>query len=236
MINSCETTTSPKAVCLLSGGLDSSTTIYAAKDQGFELFALSFSYGQRNQFEINSARAIAERAGVKEHRIIAIDLASFGGSSLTTTMEVAKDRLKDEIGQGIPLTYVPCRNTIFLSYAMAWAEVLKADNIFIGVNALDFSGYPDCRPAYIEAFANMANLASKRTIEDGMNLTINAPLINLSKAEIITLGLDLGVPYELTISCYDPSSSGQSCGRCDACLLRLSGFKNCNATDPITYQ
>jgi 7-cyano-7-deazaguanine synthase len=225
----------PPAVVLLSGGLDSTTTLAIAQTDGFEVSALSFRYGQRHQNELDAARRIAARFGVTRHIIVPIDLRQFGGSALTSDLEVPKDRPLDEMAHGIPITYVPARNTIFLSFALAWAEVLEASDIFIGVNALDYSGYPDCRPEYIEAFQRLARLATKAGVEGRQRLTIHTPLIHLTKAEIIHRGLDLGVDYGLTTSCYDPSPDGIACGRCDACLLRLKGFAENGLRDPARY-
>lgn len=225
-----------KAVLLLSGGLDSTTTLSIAKKQGFDVYALSFAYGQRHDFELSAAKKIAGKMGVIEHRIINIDLGAFGGSALTeSSIAVPKDRNDKEISTGIPITYVPARNTIFLSFALAWAEVLKANDIFIGVNALDYSGYPDCRPEFIKSFENTANLATACGIS-GSKITIHAPLINMSKAEIIKTGRELGVDYSLTTSCYDPDELGKACGHCDACKLRLKGFIENKLEDPIDYQ
>lgn len=212
-----------KAVILLSGGLDSATVCAIAKNEGYEVYALSFIYGQRHNIEIDYAKTQAEIQKVKEHKIINIDLRAFGGSALTADIPVPKDRSEDEISHNIPVTYVPARNTIFLSYALAYAEVIEANNIFIGVNALDYSGYPDCRPEYIEAFEKLANLATKKGVE-GSGFKIHTPLIKLTKAEIIKLGLKLGVDYSKTISCYDPQN-GEPCGKCDSCLLREKGFR-----------
>jgi 7-cyano-7-deazaguanine synthase len=224
-----------KAVVLLSGGLDSTTTLAIAKKERFSILALSFDYGQRHAFEIEAARRIAASHGVVKHVIAKIDLREFGGSALTSALEVPKNRSIDEMPHEIPVTYVPARNTIFLSFALAWAEVEGCNDIFIGVNALDYSGYPDCRPEYIEAFQTMANLATKAGVENRQRLTIHTPLIMLSKAQIIKRGLDLGVDYSLTSTCYDPSPSGEACGRCDACQLRLRGFSENNLSDPISY-
>lgn len=224
----------PKAVILLSGGLDSSTVLAIAQDQGFDAYAISFKYGQRHEIELDAARRIAARAGVREHVEAAIDLRMFGGSALTSDVEVPKKRSDEEMGDGIPVTYVPARNTVFLSFGLAWAEVLEADDVWIGVNAVDYSGYPDCRPEYIAAYQEMANLATRRGVE-GKSLTIHTPLIDLTKAQIIQRGLDLGVDYGLTLSCYDPSDAGESCGDCDACVLRLRGFEQNGVTDPAPY-
>jgi len=227
--------TRPKAVVLLSGGLDSATTLAIAKSEAFDAYALTFRYGQRHEREVQAARQVAERLGASEHIIAEIDLRVFGGSALTSDIEVPKGRHPEEMARDIPVTYVPARNTIFLSFALAWAEVLGANDIFIGVNALDYSGYPDCRPEYIEAFQRMANLATKAGVEGRQHLAIHAPLISLSKSQIIQKGLQLGVDYSLTSSCYDPSPTGLACGQCDACLLRLKGFSECGIRDPIPY-
>jgi 7-cyano-7-deazaguanine synthase len=225
----------PRAVVLLSGGLDSATTLAIAQDRGFEAFAVSFKYGQRHAVELEAARRVAERAGVREHVEVAVDLRMFGGSALTADVDVPKKRSDEEMGEGIPITYVPARNTVFLSFALAWAEVLEANDIFIGVNAVDYSGYPDCRPEYIKAYEQMANLATRRGVE-GQRLTIHAPLIDLSKEAIIRVGLDLGVDYGVTLSCYDPSPAGEACGECDSCTIRLSGFAANGVVDPTPYQ
>ncbi|MGA7161845.1 MAG: 7-cyano-7-deazaguanine synthase QueC [Bacteroidota bacterium] len=224
-----------KAVVLLSGGLDSTTSLVIAKSEGYSILALSFDYGQRHKFEIKAAKKIAARYGVVRHVVTKIDLREFGGSALTSGIEVPKDRSVKEMSDEIPVTYVPARNTIFLSFALAWAEVENATDIFIGVNALDYSGYPDCRPEYIEAYRKMANLATKAGVEGRQHLTIHSPLIMLSKAQIIKKGLELGVDYSMTRSCYDPSPSGKACGRCDACQLRLKGFAENKMNDPILY-
>jgi 7-cyano-7-deazaguanine synthase len=224
-----------KAVVLLSGGLDSATTLAIARSQGYEIFAISFRYGQRHSIELESAGRVAKFVGVKDHLTINLDLRAIGGSALTDQIAVPKKRSVDEISSGIPVTYVPARNTIFLSFALAWAEVLGARDIFIGVNALDYSGYPDCRAEYIEAFEKMAALATKAGVEGRMPLKIHAPLIAMTKSEIIRTGLKLGVDYSLTHSCYDPSAEGMSCGACDSCLLRLKGFAEAGATDPLRY-
>jgi 7-cyano-7-deazaguanine synthase len=223
-----------KAVVLLSGGLDSTTTLAIAQQEGFAVYALTFRYGQRHDLEIAAARRIAERYGVRQHIITEIDLRQFGGSALTADIAVPKSRDIDEMARGIPVTYVPARNTIFLSFALAWAEVLEANDIFLGVNALDYSGYPDCRPEYIAAYQAMANLATKAGVEGRQRLTIHTPLIALSKAEIIRRGLDLGVDYAPTVTCYDPSPDGAPCGQCDACRLRRKGFAENGMTDPAT--
>jgi 7-cyano-7-deazaguanine synthase len=224
-----------RAVVLLSGGLDSTTTLAVAQSEGYEAHALTFRYGQRHSPEINAARRVAERHGVAKHVIADIDLRVFGGSALTSDVPVPKGRAIEEVGKGIPITYVPARNTIFLSFALAWAEVLGASDIFIGVNALDYSGYPDCRPEYIEAYEGMANLATKAGVEGRQRLKIHTPLINLTKAEIICKGLELGVDYSLTISCYDPTPEGAACGECDSCQLRLRGFAVNNINDTAPY-
>lgn len=223
-----------KAIVLLSGGLDSTTTLAIAKEQGFAPYAMSFRYGQRHQIELQAARRISERIGVDQHIVVDIDLRAFGGSALTANIAVPKDRSASEIGGGIPITYVPARNTIFLSFALAWAEVIQSQDIFIGVNALDYSGYPDCRPEYIMAFQRMANLATKAGIE-GNHLTMHTPLIGLSKAQIIREGSRLGVDFSLTVSCYDPSLDGEACGQCDSCQLRRKGFKEAGVQDPTRY-
>ena len=227
------TRTRKKAVVLLSGGLDSTTTLAIAIDRDFEVYALTFNYGQRHEAEINAAKQIAANYGVTEHVIAAIDLRVFGGSALTSGVDVPKGRALDEMSSRIPVTYVPARNTIFLSFALAWAEVIGSTDIFIGVNALDYSGYPDCRPEYIEAYERMANLATRTAAEGGTRLKIHTPLITLSKAEIIKRGLELGVDYSLTSTCYDPSPEGRACGACDACQLRLKGFAELGLRDPI---
>jgi 7-cyano-7-deazaguanine synthase len=225
----------PKAVLLLSGGLDSTTLLAVARRDGFDVHAMTFRYGQRHASEIEAARRVAARFGVQDHVIADIDLRTFGGSALTSdSIDVPRDR---DVGQrGVPVTYVPARNTIFLAFALAWAEVLGAADIFIGVNALDYSGYPDCRPEYIEAFERMANLATRAATEGSLLLRIRAPLINLTKAQIIQLGTSLGVDYAVTQSCYDPDASGAACGHCDACQLRLKGFAEAEMPDPARYR
>jgi 7-cyano-7-deazaguanine synthase len=226
------------AVVLLSGGLDSTTVLAIVQSEGFEVHALSFRYGQRHAREIDAARRIARNAGVVNHHIVDIDLRVFGGSALTSDIPVPKDRdlaADSESAREIPVTYVPARNTIFLSHALALAEVIGSSTIFIGVNALDYSGYPDCRPEYIEAFEKMANLATRAGVEGRTRLAIRAPLISLTKAAIITLGNSLGVDYSQTTSCYDPTHAGEACGRCDACQLRLKGFAEAGFDDPISY-
>lgn len=225
-----------RAVVLLSGGLDSATVLAIARSQGFEVSALSFSYGQRHSFELEAAKRVALAQGVANHRIATIDLRVFGGSALTDDIEVPKGRALDEMAHGIPVTYVPARNTIFLAFALAWAEVLESSDIFIGVNALDYSGYPDCRPEFIEAFEKMANLATKAGVEGHQHLKIHTPLIALTKAQIIREGLRLGVDYGLTSSCYDPGPDGTPCGQCDSCLLRLKGFRENGVEDPLQYR
>lgn len=224
----------PKAVILLSGGLDSTTTLAICKNDGFEAYAITFRYGQRHEREIDSARRVARATGVADHVFFDIDLRLFGASALTDDIAVPKKDSVDGIGTDIPVTYVPARNTIFLSFALAWAEVLESNDIFVGVNAMDYSGYPDCRPEYIAAFQEMANRATKRTVE-GQPLTIHTPLIQRTKAQIVKRGLELGVDYGLTTSCYDPTRSGEACRRCDACLLRLRGFAENGCDDPARY-
>lgn len=223
-----------RAVVLLSGGLDSTTTLAIARSKGFDVFALTANYGQRHQVEIEFAKRIAEQFGMRKHSIIDIDLRQFGGSALTDEIEVPKNRSIDEMKDEIPVTYVPARNTIFLSYALAWAEVLGSTNIFTGVNAVDYSGYPDCRPEYIAAFEKMANLATRAGVE-GRKLTIYTPLIDLTKADIIKLGTKLGVDYSLTLTCYEPGLSGEACGVCDSCILRAKGFAEAGVKDPTIY-
>lgn len=225
-----------KAVVLLSGGIDSATTLAIAKDQGFDVFALSFRYGQRHAIELEAASLIAKKNNVAEHLIVDIDLRKIGGSALTADIMVPKNRSTAQLKKEIPVTYVPARNTIFLSYALAWAEVIGANDIFIGVNVLDYSGYPDCRPEYIAAYENMANLATKAGVEGKQKLKIQTPLIKMSKAQIIQKGIELGVDYSLTRSCYDPSDSGKACGHCDSCLLRLKGFQEAGLKDPVKYK
>ena len=224
---------SKPAVVLLSGGLDSATVLAMATAQGFEPYALSFRYGQRHVCELEAAARIAQRHGARRHEVVDFDLRTFGGSALTGDLPVPKDRSADQMGQGIPVTYVPARNTIFLSLALAWAETLQCADIFIGVNALDYSGYPDCRPEYIEAFQRMANLATRAGVEGEQSLTIHTPLIRMTKAQIIREGLKLGVDYALTRSCYDPGPADRPCERCDSCLLRAKGFAEAGAADPL---
>lgn len=221
-----------KAVCLLSGGLDSATCLAWARREGFDCYALSFDYGQRHHVELACARKIATALGASDYRVAKIDLRVFGHSALTDEIDVPKGRDEAEMNQEIPVTYVPARNTIFLSFALAWAEVLEASDICIGVNALDYSGYPDCRPEFIEAFERMSNLATKAGVEGRTKITILAPLISLSKADIVRLGLDLKVPFELTHSCYDPDPAGRPCGACDSCILRARGFREAGLSDP----
>ncbi len=223
----------PRAVCLLSGGLDSSTCLALARRQGYQCYALSFDYGQRHRVELEAARRVAAALGVAEHRIVRIDLRAFGHSALTDDWAVPKGRSAAEMGREIPITYVPARNTIFLAFALAWAEVLEAADIFIGVNALDYSGYPDCRPAFIEAFEKMANLATKAGVEGRTRLRIHAPLLELTKADIVRTALDAGLDPGLTHSCYDPAEDGRPCGACDSCLLRAKGFAEADVADPL---
>ena len=224
-----------KAVILLSGGLDSSTCAAIATSQGFELYGISFRYGQRHSIELEASKNIAKKMGFVRHEIVDIDLRAFGGSALTADIDVPKNRSEDEMDVEIPITYVPARNTIFLSFSLAYAETIGSKDIFIGVNAVDYSGYPDCRPDYIKSFQNMANLATKAGVEDSSALQIHTPLIDLTKARIIQRGLALGVDYGLTTSCYDPDAQGKSCGYCDSCILRLKGFKEAGSLDPIEY-
>jgi 7-cyano-7-deazaguanine synthase len=220
-----------RAVCLLSGGLDSSTCLALARRDGYSCFALSFDYGQRHKHELDAAARVAEHFGAERHMVARIGLDAFGGSALTDAIAVPKARSTEEMGAGIPITYVPARNTIFLSFALAWAEVLESSDIFIGVNALDYSGYPDCRPEYIAAYQKMANLATRAGVEGRTHLEVHAPLIALSKAQIVKLGAELGVPFGLTHSCYDPAPDGTVCGQCDACLLRRKGFEEAGIED-----
>jgi 7-cyano-7-deazaguanine synthase len=218
------------AVVLLSGGLDSSTCLALAKSQGYDCHALSFDYGQRQRQELAAAQSVAQTIGVASHRILSLDMRAIGGSALTSDMAVPKHRSAEEIGQGIPVTYVPARNTIFLSYALGLAEVLKANDIFIGVNALDYSGYPDCRPAFIQAFQTMANLATAAGVSGQSPMTIHTPLIDMTKAQIVRTALDLGLDIDMTFSCYDPTPDGEPCGACDACLLRAKGISEAQST------
>jgi 7-cyano-7-deazaguanine synthase len=226
---------SRKAVCLLSGGLDSSTCLGVARRDGFECYALSFDYGQRHRVELDAATKVAKFFGVRKLRIVRIDLRAFGASALTADLEVPKNRSADQMQQGIPITYVPARNTIFLAFALAWAEVLECSDIFIGVNALDYSGYPDCRPEFIEAFERMANLATKAGVEGRTAIHIHAPLVTLSKAAIVRLAVQVGLDFALTHSCYDPDPAGRPCGRCDSCLLRRKGFEEAGVSDPLVH-
>jgi len=219
------------AVCLLSGGLDSATCLAFARRDGYECFALSFNYGQRHRVELEAAAKIAASLGAAKHLVVPIDLRLFGGSALTTDLQVPKSGVAD----GIPITYVPARNTVFLSFALAWAEVLSCSDIFVGVNAIDYSGYPDCRPEFIDAFERMANLATKAGVEGRTHVHIHTPLIHLSKSEIIKLGGSLGLDFRLTHSCYDPDERGRSCGLCDSCRLRLKGFAEAGVQDPVEY-
>jgi 7-cyano-7-deazaguanine synthase len=221
----------PTAVCLLSGGLDSSTCLAFALREGYTCYALSFDYGQRHRVELEAAARMAARLGAQEHRVLKVALDAFGGSALTANLAVPKARSAAEMARGIPITYVPARNTIFLSFALAWAEVLEASDIFIGVNALDYSGYPDCRPEYIQAYERMANLATKVGVEGRTHLRIHTPLMELNKAQIVRLARDLGVDFSLTHSCYDPLPDGRPCGECDACLLRRKGFQEAGIED-----
>lgn len=225
----------PRAVVLVSGGLDSATVLAIARQRGYECYALSFNYGQRHKFELAAAGRVAEANGVVEHVVSELDMSRFGGSALTADIDVPKDRDEQAMGAGIPVTYVPARNTVFLSVALGWAEVLGAFDIFIGVNAVDYSGYPDCRPEFVEQFARLANLATKAGVEGTGTYQVHAPLIALTKAQIIQQGLELGVDYSLTHSCYDPDAAGRACGHCDACQLRWKGFLDAGATDPIEY-
>jgi len=230
-------TQSPRpAVVLLSGGLDSATILAIARSGGFIPSALSFRYGQRHAIELAAAERVAKSQGVTRHVTVDIDLRTFGGSALTSDVAVPKHASADDIGSDIPITYVPARNTIFLSFSLAFAETLDTGDIFLGVNALDYSGYPDCRPEYIAAYQAMANLATKAAVQGRQQVTIHTPLIQLTKAQIIRRGLDLGVDYSLTLSCYDPDRTGAACGRCDSCLLRLKGFAEAGVADPIHYQ
>jgi 7-cyano-7-deazaguanine synthase len=224
-----------KAVALSSGGLDSSTAMAIAQHQGFEICALSFDYGQRHRCELESARKIAQALGITEHVIATIDLRAFGGSALTASIEVPKNRDAEHIPEEIPVTYVPARNTIFLSFALGWCEVLQAQDIFLGVNAVDYSGYPDCRPEFLDAFERLANLATKAGVEGRASYRIHAPLLHMSKAQIIRAGIEAGVDFSLTHSCYDPSPEGLACGACDSCILRRRGFEQAGVPDPTNY-
>ncbi len=224
-----------KAIVLLSGGLDSTTVLAHAKSEGYQVYAISFKYGQRHIVEVEAARRVADAQGVAGHVVCEIDLRVFGGSALTSEVAVPKHEAAGDVAEDIPITYVPARNTVFLSFSLAYAEVMGATDIFIGVNALDYSGYPDCRPEYIEAYERMANLATRAGVE-GNTVKIHAPLINLTKAQTVELGLFLGVDYSLTSSCYDPDGSGKPCGHCDSCLLRIRGFQEAGTIDPLEYQ
>ena len=224
-----------RAVVLLSGGLDSATSLAVARDEGYETYALTVRYGQRHEAELEAAARVAAALGARRHLVVSVELGAIGGSALTDDVEVPKDQSLEEIGTGIPVTYVPARNTVFLSLALGWAEVLEAEDVFMGVTAIDYSGYPDCRPEYIRAFEAMANLATKAAVEGRQRLRIHTPLIDLDKAAIIRLGTSLGVDYGLTHSCYDPAPDGTPCGRCDACLLRLDGFRRAGLEDPLRY-
>ena len=225
-----------RAVVLLSGGLDSATTAAIAASEGFDLFAMSVDYGQRHRFELEASRRVAESLSVEHRAVVRVDLSTIGGSALTDEIDVPKDRDEAAMSEGIPITYVPARNTVFLSLALGYAEVLEAADIFIGVNAVDYSGYPDCRPAFVEQFARLANVATKAGVEKTSEFKVHTPLVHLTKAEIIRRGSELGVDYSLTHSCYDPNTAGVSCGHCDACQLRLKGFAEAGLVDPIEYQ
>lgn len=224
------------AVCLLSGGLDSATCLAFAKRRGYRCYALSFDYGQRHRYELEAARRVASALGAERHITLPIDLRAIGGSALTADIEVPKHASVEEIDAGIPVTYVPARNTVFLSLALGWAETLNASDIFIGVNAIDYSGYPDCRPGFIRAFEHMANLATKAGIEGDSRFRIHTPLIELTKAGIVQLASELGVDFSITSSCYDPDERGRPCGRCDSCLLRRKGFDEAGIADPLEYR
>lgn len=224
-----------KAVVLSSGGLDSTTVLAIALDQGYEVYSMSFSYGQRHAFELEAAKKIASVMGIAKHLVVNMDMGLIGGSALTADIDVPKNRSEGDMGEGVPVTYVPARNTIFLSFALGWAEVLDASDIFIGVNAVDYSGYPDCRPEFIQAFETMANLGTKKGIEHPGSFRIRTPLIDMSKADIIRTGLSLGVDYSMTHSCYDPSPEGLACGSCDSCILRKMGFEQAGVDDPTRY-
>ncbi len=224
-----------RAIVLSSGGLDSTTAMAVARLEGYEIYSLSLRYGQRHAVELEAAERVAKALGAKQHLVIDIDLTKIGGSALTDDIDVPKSRTEQDMQKEIPVTYVPARNTIFLSYALAWAEVIRASDIFIGVSAVDYSGYPDCRAEYIEAFEHMANLATKAGVEGKTQITIRAPLIHMSKAEIIQKGIELGIDYSITHSCYDPSPEGRACGQCDSCLLRKKGFTKAGVPDPTPY-
>lgn len=224
-----------RAVVLSSGGIDSTTAMAIARLEGYEIYSLSFRYGQRHAVELEAARRVAKALGAEQHLVLDIDLAKIGGSALTDDIQVPKSRTEQDMRKEIPVTYVPARNTIFLSYALALAEVIRATDIFIGVNAIDYSGYPDCRPEYVEAFEHMANLATKAGVEGKTRITIRAPLIHMTKAEIIQKGIELGIDYSITLSCYDPSPEGRACGQCDSCILRKKGFTKAGISDPTPY-
>ncbi len=224
-----------KAVCLLSGGLDSSTVLAYATKEKYECYAISFDYGQRHKVELEASRRVASKLRARDHRIVAIDLRAFGRSALTDDIPVPKRQTPQEVSATIPVTYVPARNTVFLSFALAWAEVLGAFDIFLGVNAIDYSGYPDCRPEYLEAYERMANLATKAGVEESARIRIHAPLVRMTKAEIVQLAADLGVPFADTHSCYDPDPAGRPCGSCDSCLLRRKGFADAGVADGLVY-
>lgn len=224
-----------KAVILSSGGLDSTTVMAIAKAQGFDIYSISFRYGQKHICELEAAKSIADKFGAIKHLVVEVNLGQMGGSALTDDIPVPKGRSESQV-QDIPITYVPARNTIFLSYALAWSEVLGVDHIFLGVNAVDYSGYPDCRPEFIKAFEKMANLATKAGVEEGNSIKIETPLIHLTKAEIIQKGFELGIDYSMTHSCYDPTPEGKACGECDSCLLRKKGFAEAGVTDPTVYE
>jgi 7-cyano-7-deazaguanine synthase len=232
----CNRSSMTKAVVLLSGGLDSATTAAIARDLGFELHALSIDYGQRHRFELEAARKVAEQLGISDRRVVRVELSALGGSALTAAIDVPKNRSVDEMQAGIPVTYVPARNTVFLALALGFAEVVGAADLFIGVNAVDYSGYPDCRPEFIAGFARLANLATKAGVEGRLHFRVHTPLVHLAKADIIRRGLALGVDYALTHSCYDPDSEGRACGQCDSCLLRLKGFAEAGVADPARYR
>ncbi len=225
-----------KAVALASGGLDSSTVLAIAKKQGYEVYALSLDYGQRHRQELQAARNVTRSLGIQNHMIAQIDLRVFGGSALTSAIEVPKNRNAEHLAEEIPVTYVPARNTIFLSFALAWCEVLQAQDIFIGVNAVDYSGYPDCRPEFLESFERLANLATKAGVEGKARYRIHAPLLHMTKAQIIRAGMEAGVDFALTHSCYDPSPEGLACGACDSCMLRRRGFEEAEISDPTKYK
>lgn len=228
--------TKAKAVVLSSGGIDSTTALALTKAEGFGLYSLSFDYGQRHRYELEAASRVAAFFDVEKHLVVRMDMTAIGGSALTSDLQVPKGRDSDDMSADIPITYVPARNTIFLSYAMAWAEVIAASRIVIGVNAVDYSGYPDCRPEYIEAFQKMANLATRSAVQEGLEITIHTPLIDMTKAQIIQAGTSIGIDYGLTHSCYDPSPEGLACGKCDSCILRMKGFQEAGVKDPTRYQ